>query len=76
LAANLNDGNTAVGAHAIDSNTIGSGNTAVGFQALSSNIIGGGNTAIGANALANSTAGFNIAEGDQAGSAVTTANTA
>src|SRR6266498_1594191 len=73
LAANGNSGNTAVGAQASNFNTIGSGNTAVGFQALKFNLIGGGNTAVGSGALVNATAGFNIAVGVGAGSAVTTA---
>jgi hypothetical protein len=57
-------GNTAIGSHALQSNTIGFFNTATGVFALGHNTTGSGNTANGDNALLkNTTAGNNTATG-------------
>jgi hypothetical protein len=58
LAVNTGQGNTATGASALFSNTIGNGNTATGQSALVSNTSGSQNSAIGYSALANNTIGF------------------
>jgi hypothetical protein len=50
--------NTANGAYALSSNTLGHDNTATGYIALSSNTTGNDNTATGVNALQNNTTGF------------------
>jgi hypothetical protein len=71
--------NTALGAGALSSNTLGSQNTAMGGNALSSNTMGGVNTAVGAQAMqSNTTGGGNTAVGAAALAANTTgsANTA
>ena len=61
------DQNTAVGAGALLSNTIGLNNTATGSFALLINTTGGGNTAIGAGALLSNTTGpDNTANGSEA----------
>ncbi len=60
--------NTAIGAKALQSNTIGDKNTATGANSLSSNTIGYYNTANGFNALAsNITGAWNTAIGFQSG---------
>lgn len=69
VTAQPNNGsdNTAVGKHALKSNTTGSFNTAVGADALESNTTGSENTAVGADALlSNTTGGQNTAVGVQA----------
>jgi Chaperone of endosialidase len=59
--------NTALGAGALSSNTLGSQNTAMGGNALSSNTMGGVNTAVGAQAMqSNTTGGGNTAVGAHA----------
>jgi hypothetical protein len=64
LQGNNGDGNTAVGANALQSNTTGSFNTANGSSALSANTEGNGNTANGSGALErNTTGGGNTAFG-------------
>jgi uncharacterized coiled-coil protein SlyX len=60
---NTADGNTAIGAAALLSNTTGFNNTANGFQALFSNTTGISNTAIGDGALENNTGSGNTANG-------------
>jgi hypothetical protein len=56
--------NTAIGCHALTSNTAGLANTAIGFDALFRNTTGSGNTASGADALEENTTGnFNTASG-------------
>jgi Chaperone of endosialidase len=73
LLLNTADGNTAVGAAALLSNTTGSGNIATGLSALGNNTNGTFNTAIGNSALLSNTTGFaNVALGDHAGSSLTT----
>ena len=65
--------NTAYGASALNSNTVGSENTAVGFKALSDNITGGFSAAVGFVALSSNTFGLeNTAVGAFALSANTT----
>jgi trimeric autotransporter adhesin len=65
--SNTSVDNTANGAFALQSNTMGSANTAVGSQALSFNTEGSGNTATGGSALfSNTTGDFNTASGDEA----------
>jgi hypothetical protein len=49
------DGNTSLGAGALQSNTTGDFNTAIGVKALFSNTEGFSNTASGANALSSNT---------------------
>jgi len=66
VLANLTtgDGNTAVGARALNQNTEGESNVAIGIDALYKNTIGTENVAIGAVALANSVNGSeNVAIG-------------
>jgi hypothetical protein len=59
--------NTALGDHALSSNTGGYVNTAVGNSALYQNTIGAGNTAVGVQALYVNTSGdFNVAIGNGA----------
>jgi hypothetical protein len=59
--------NTANGAYALSSNTLGHDNTATGYIALSSNTTGNDNTATGVSALQNNTTGFrNTAVGSSA----------
>jgi hypothetical protein len=70
---------TAVGWHALNSNTTGAYNTAVGYEALVSNTTGGENTAFGEASLdANTTGANNTAVGvfSQAQSVSGSANTA
>jgi trimeric autotransporter adhesin len=67
-----NDNNTAFGANALYSNTIGKGNAAQGVNALYSNTTGIRNLGIGSNALYASNGSYNIALGFDAGSNVTT----
>jgi hypothetical protein len=60
-------GNTAVGAFALNSNTIGDSNTAIGLSAMRFNTTGAANTAIGTSALVSNHSGsFNIAIGADA----------
>ena len=58
--------NTALGASALNQNTVASSNTAVGFQALFATQSGGFSTAVGFKALANSTMQSNDAFGYKA----------
>ena len=59
--------NTALGYHALNSNTTGWGNTAIGYTALTPNTTGYGNTANGYAALSSNTTGYNnTANGVQA----------
>jgi hypothetical protein len=51
------NGNTAIGAGTLESNTTGTDNTAAGSGALQNNLTGSSNTATGQSALANNTAG-------------------
>jgi hypothetical protein len=60
------NGNTAIGAGALASNTTGGGNTASGFEALQSNTTASFSTALGAGALFSSTGGENTAIGNSA----------
>jgi hypothetical protein len=61
------NGNTAIGAGTLDSNTTGTYNTASGFAALGNNTAGYFNTASGVDAMAYNTVGFqNTATGAQA----------
>jgi trimeric autotransporter adhesin len=57
LSANTGSKNTAVGADALQSNTIAVGNSAFGAYALSVNDVGGANTAVGTYALAANASG-------------------
>jgi hypothetical protein len=66
--------NTAVGVSALFSNTMGNNNTGIGNSALASNTTGSNNTAIGSGTLPNNTGSGNIALGQGAGFAVTTAD--
>ena len=61
LLSNTNNGrhNSALGASALKSNTLGSFNTAIGGSALKKNQVGDGNIAIGINALINNVSGNN-----------------
>ena len=67
LQSNLADENTAIGSHALFTNTTGEGNAATGAWALSSNTQGDFNTANGAFALSGNTTGErNTATGNSA----------
>ena len=67
-------GNTGIGASALQANTTAGSNTAVGVASLQLTTTGGANTALGANALTvNTTGGANTAVGTGALSASTTA---
>src|SRR6266581_2287318 len=75
LENNTNIDNTATGAGALSSNTIGNYNTANGFSALSNNTAGYKNTALGWEGLLNnSTGAFNVAVGYRAGTGIVHAN--
>jgi hypothetical protein len=64
LLNNTAVGNTAIGWHALYSNTTGFSNTAIGFDALWGNTTGSSNTANGESALFNNTTSFaNVANG-------------
>ena len=64
LKSSTGGSNTAVGYHALLSNTTGGSSTAVGAYALQNNTTGGNNTAVGAQALSkNTTGGSNTATG-------------
>ena len=61
------NGNTALGAGTLSSNSSGGANTATGFDALTSNTSGGANTASGYNSMADNTTGAsNTASGASA----------
>ena len=66
LQSNAASANTAHGAFALSSNTIGNQNTATGFNALGSNTTGSNNTATGFGALQNNKADANTAHGANA----------
>jgi hypothetical protein len=66
LAFNTANNNTATGAAALLSNTIGEDNTAIGTSALGRNVEGNWNTAVGAEALASNTNYDNTAIGFRA----------
>jgi Chaperone of endosialidase len=67
------NGNTAVGAGTLTSNTLGAQNTATGADALQANTIGSDNTANGAQALQSNTQGnYNTASGVSASQSNTT----
>jgi uncharacterized coiled-coil protein SlyX len=67
LLNNTGISNTAIGASALFSNTIGPGNTAIGFDALYFNTTGANNTATGVEALYSNTTGiYNTATGSSA----------
>jgi len=69
------NGNTALGAYVLTSNTSAGNNTGVGNGALSAATTGGFNTAVGANGLVSNTSGaYNTAIGDSALRYNTTAN--
>ena len=59
LQGNSGDGNTGVGAFALDANNSGESNTAVGQLALTNNTLGAFNVAVGKSALSNNIDGQN-----------------
>ena len=70
----MGGGNTASGASALISNTMGDDNSAAGVQALFSNTTGSKNTAVGSGALFNGTGSKNIAIGFKAGTNLASGN--
>ena len=70
--------NTAVGRRALEANTTADNNTAIGFEAMQNNTVGSASVGIGYRALYNqnygsATDGLNVAVGNVAGGAITTA---